>query len=111
MDKIELFIRLINKVENDSSWSTINQYINGVKFFHRLLLKSFDNPYVNEQILQFLTKHFRKPENNRRPLLKDEFESMICVHWKQNFYSLILRNLCLMIFAWIGFLRYDYGSQ
>ena len=61
--------------------------------------------------MQFLTKHFRKPENNRRPLLKDEFESMICVHWKQNLDIVVLRNLCVMIFAWIGFLRYDDVSQ
>ncbi len=111
VDKIELSICLINKVENGGSWSTVNQCINGVKFFHRLFLKNFDNHCVDEQILQFLMKHSRKPENKRRPLLKDEFERIICVHWKQNLDIVILRNLCVMIFAWIGFLRYDDVSQ
>lgn len=111
VNKIELSICLINKVENGGSWSTVNQCINGVKFFHRLFLKTTDKHCVDEQILQFLIKNSRKPDNKRRPLLKDEFEKIISVNLNEKSDIVLMRNLCVLIFSWIGFLRYDDVSQ
>lgn len=110
--KVEFAIFLITKCETGSSWATLNNYINAAKCFLNLFCKdNSGNGLVDFQVLHFLKKCSRKPDKKMRPLTKREFDLIIHTHNFGEKSLLKLRNLTILIFAWIGFLRYDDVSQ
>ena len=112
MNKVEFTVFLITKAEEGACWSTLNMYISAAKFFLKLFQKSDASLYlVDTQISNFLKKHCRKPNNKKRPLSKAEFDRIIKGHSHLLNSILILRNLTLIIFGWIGFMRFSDLSQ
>ena len=110
--KVEFAIFLITKCEAGASWASLNNYINAAKCFLNLFCKNNSgNGLVDFQVLHFLKKCSRKPDNKMRPLIKREFDIIIHTHILREKSLLKLRNLTILIFAWIGFLRYDDVSQ
>ena len=87
-------------------------YICSAKFF----LKLFQQPdiclnLVDIQISNYLKKFCRKPNNKRRPLSKAEFDLIIQSHSQFLNSIVILRDLTLLIFGWIGFMRFSDLAQ
>lgn len=112
VNKVEFSIFLISKCELGASWPTLSKYINSVKFFHWLFRKNVcENGLVDSQIMHFLRKCSRKPDNKMRPLSKSEFDLIIQEHMSIHKSLLVLRSLCILIFGYIAFLRYDDVSQ
>lgn len=112
VNKVEFSIFLITKCESGASWPTLSKYINSVKFFLMLFRKEdCVNGLVDTQIMHFLRKCSRKPDNKMRPLSKSEFDTIIYRHLSSQQSLLVLRSLCILIFGYIAFLRYDDLSQ
>jgi integrase len=111
IDRIEFMVFLIHRAEAGASWSTLNLCINSVKFFLQLFRRdNVCNDIVDFQVMHFLKKCSRKPDRKMRPLTKAEFDLIISKHLFVKTLE-ILRNLCILIFGWIGFLRYDDLAQ
>ncbi len=112
MNKVEFSVFLITKAEEGACWSTLNMYICSAKFF----LKLFQQPdmclnLVDIQISNYLKKFCRKPDNKRRPLSKAEFDLIIQSNSQFLNSIVILRDLTLLIFGWIGFMRFSDLAQ
>ena len=110
INKVEFSIFLITKCEIGASWSSLNSYICAAKCFHQLFCKDISN-FIDFQVIHFLKKCSRKPNRKMRPLTKVEFDLIICKHLKMRNTLFLLRNICVLMFAYIAFLRYDDVSQ
>ena len=108
---VEFKVFLCLRIQNGACWSTINSTISAVKFFNKLFA-------VQQEIIfepsftAYLKKFSKNPEKRRRPLSKNEFDSIFSYfdqQYKSNF--TIARNLCIISFSFFGFLRFDDLSQ
>ena len=66
---------------------------------------------LDKFVLDYCKRFARKVDNKKRPLLKHEFSSIIRSANHSDLSKFELRNICLIIFGFCGFLRYDDLSQ
>ena len=108
---IEFKIFLCNKIENGACWSSINSTICALKFFNKVF--SVDQEiHFEGSYLAYLRKFSKNPDKRRRPLSKQEFDSIFEFYndsYKKDF--VICRNLSILCITYLGFLRYDDLSQ
>ena len=105
----ELSICILEMVKNGSSWPSISSTINSVNYFQNLFMLQ---PVVLDKfVLDYCKRFARKVDKKKRPLLKHEFSAIIRSANKSDLSSFDLRNICLIIFGFCGFLRYDDLSQ
>ena len=108
---VEFKIFLCMKVQAGACWSTINSTIAAVKFFNRVFAVQQELVF-EPSFIAYLKKFTKNPNQRRRPLMKEEFDSIFShfdVQYKTNF--VIARNLCVIMFLFFGFLRFDDLSQ
>ena len=108
---IEFKVFLCMRIQEGACWSTINSTISALKFFNKILhidqVIDFEPSFV-----AYLKKFSRNPNKRRRPLTKDEFDSVFQFFGKQYVKDFeIARSLCILSFSYLGFLRYDDISQ
>ena len=110
VNKVEFSIFLIDWVDKGGSWSSLNGSISAVKFFMDLFSFDFQIPKSNH-IELYLKKNCKKISNKKRPLLKSEVDKILNSHFENRLSLKICRDLCLILFGFYGFLRYDDMSQ
>ena len=95
--------------KNNFSWPTINSTLNAVNFFHEMF---FIEPVKSDKfVLDYCKRFARKVDRRKRPLLKHEFSKIVRSGNCPNLSLKDLRDLCIIIFGFFGFLRYDDLSQ
>ena len=109
-NNVEYMIYLIDRVSQGASMASINGYINSAKFFHKTFLHD-TKIEIHENVMLYLKKYSQKPNQQRRPLLKSEYDSLIqyCFNLPKN--SQNLQNTLMIVFCWNGFLRFDDMQQ
>ena len=108
---IEFKIFLCVKVQEGACWSTINSTIAAVKFFNRIFAVQQDLVF-EPSFTAYLKKFTKNPNQRRRPLKKEEFDS-IFTHFDKQYKNdfVVARNLCVLMFSFFAFLRFDDLSQ
>ena len=109
VNKIEFTLFLINWVEDGGSWPSLRNAICSVKFYMDFFSFEFNIP-SQSHIEQYLRKNARKVNNKKRPLLKSEIDK-IYYTCKDDISVQNYRNLCILLFGFFGFLRFDDLSQ
>ena len=108
---VEFKVFLCMRIQEGACWSTINSTIAAVKYFNKLF--SIDQSLDFEpSFVAYLKKYSKNVDKRRRPLSKQEFDSIFS-HFGDSFKEdfRVARNLCIISFAFFGFLRYDDLSQ
>ena len=109
VNQIEFEIFLTEKVEEGVSFQTLKNVLHAVNHFHNLF---YIKPLIiDSKILDFCQRFCRKVDNRKRPLLKSEFNTIVRLNTQRFSDFKMLRDLSIVIFAFIGFLRFDDLSQ
>ena len=83
-----------------------------VNFFHNLFKKEKPCRMDSDDLIQaFCAKHSLKTSRKKRPITKPEFKSVLRWAADQSNELKLLRNVLMIVFGWLGFLRYDDLSQ
>ena len=105
----EFSICILEMTKNGIAWPTINSTLNSINFFHQMF---FLEPLKTDKFVMDYCKRFaRKVDRRKRPLLKHEFSKIVRTGNNPNLSLEGLRDLCIIIFGFFGFLRYDDLSQ
>ena len=109
VNNTEFNICILEMIKNNYAWPTINSTLNAINFFHQLF---FIEPIKTDKfVLDYCKRFARKVDRRKRPLLKHEFSKIVRTGNEPNLSLLALRDLCIIIFGFFGFLRYDDLSQ
>ena len=105
----EFSICILEMIKNDFSWPTISSTLNAVNFFHHMFF--LESIKTDKFVLDYCKRFARKVDRRKRPLLKHEFSKIVRSGNSPNLSLKDLRDLCIIIFGFFGFLRYDDLSQ
>ena len=109
VNQIEFEIFLTEKVEEGVAFQSLKNVIHAVNHFHNLFY--IQTIQVDPKVLDFCQRFCRKVDNRKRPLLKSEFNTIVRLNTQRFSDFKLLRDLSIIIFAFIGFLRFDDLSQ
>lgn len=105
----EFKIFLLHRIEERVSFSTINNVICALKFFNKIMYVEDDE--FEPSFILYLKKFAAKPDLKRRPLSKEEFFQILNCHLDYKNDLVLSRNLTIVIFGFLGFMRFDDFSQ
>ena len=108
---VEFKVFLCMRIQEGACWSTINSSIAALKFFNKVLNVQ-QVIELEPSFVAYLKKFSKNPNNRRRPLFKEEFDKIFeffGTSFRSDFN--VARNLCIISFSYLGFLRYDDVSQ
>ena len=109
VNQVEFEIFLTEKVEQGVAFQSLKNVIHAVNHFHNLFyLKPIQ---VDSKVLDFCQRFCRKVDNRKRPLFKSEFNTIVRLNTHRFTDFKMLRDISIVIFAFIGFLRFDDLSQ
>ena len=109
VNSTEFSVFLIEMVKNQYAWPTINGCINSVNYFHNLFYVPSLQP--DKYVVDYCKRFCRKVDRKKRPLLKHEFDKILRFSMKKEPSLFELRSICIIIFGFLAFLRFDDLSQ
>ena len=109
VNNVEFSIFMLDMVKNEFAWPSISSSLNAVNYFHNLFYIEPIQP--DKYVLDYCKRFSRKVNRKKRPLLKYEFSKIMRFSCKESPTLLDLRNLCIVMFGFLAFLRFDDFSQ
>ena len=105
----EFCIFLVESMKEGASWATLNKFICGAKFFHKIL--EVDNLNIPENLCNYLKKFCRKPNAEKRPIEVNEVYSILELSKIEPSSLTLFRDLAIVLFGFFGFCRFDDFAQ
>jgi integrase len=104
---IHLALNLTELIDKSASSSIIASTVYGVKWVHSLrnLPDPTDNLYI-KNLLEASKRMLSKPVCKKEPISVNELITL-CSKYAQSTDILVLRDLCMILLAFAGFLRFD----
>ena len=109
VNNVEFSVFLLEMVKNEYAWPTLSSCINSVNYFHNLFYYEPISP--DKYVIDYCKRFARKVNRKKRPLLKFEFQKTMKYASISQPSLLDLRNLCIVMFGFLAFLRFDDLSQ